>query len=75
MESGETYRGKMFIDATYEGDLMAAAGVSYSVGRESNSQYGENLNGIQYTDEAKTLTGGYSKNAGNHNFVNVLILM
>jgi len=70
MESGETYRGKMFIDATYEGDLMAAAGVSYSVGRESNSQYGENLNGIQYTDEARTLTGGYSKNAGNHNFVN-----
>lgn len=39
MESGETYRGKMFIDATYEGDLMAAAGVSYSVGRESNSQF------------------------------------
>jgi hypothetical protein len=70
MENGDTYQGKMFIDATYEGDLMAAARVSYSVGRESNSQYGENLNGIQYTDEAKTLTGGYSKNAGNHNFVN-----
>ncbi|WP_413433059.1 FAD-dependent oxidoreductase [Crateriforma spongiae] len=47
METGETYRAKMFIDATYEGDLMAAAGVSYTVGRESNDQYGETLNGVQ----------------------------
>lgn len=44
---GETYRGKMFIDATYEGDLMAVAGVSYHVGRESNATYGETLNGVQ----------------------------
>ncbi|WP_164101298.1 FAD-dependent oxidoreductase [Candidatus Laterigemmans baculatus] len=44
---GETYRGRMFIDATYEGDLMAAAGVSYHVGRESSSQYGETWNGVQ----------------------------
>ncbi|MEX2016316.1 MAG: FAD-dependent oxidoreductase, partial [Candidatus Hydrogenedentales bacterium] len=44
---GDTYRGKMFIDATYEGDLMAAAGVSYHVGRESNATYGETLNGVQ----------------------------
>jgi hypothetical protein len=47
MESGETYRGKIFIDATYEGDLMAKAGVSYHVGRESNQTYGETLNGVQ----------------------------
>ena len=47
MESGKTYRAKVFIDATYEGDLMAKAGVSYTVGRESNEQYGETLNGIQ----------------------------
>lgn len=47
MESGDTYRGKMFIDATYEGDLMALAGVSYHVGREANKTYGETLNGIQ----------------------------
>jgi len=47
MESGTTYRGKMFIDATYEGDLMAAANVRYTVGREANSQYGETLNGVQ----------------------------
>src|SRR5215216_519213 len=36
----------MFIDATYEGDLMAKAGVSYHVGREANATYGETLNGI-----------------------------
>jgi hypothetical protein len=47
MESGRTFTGKMFIDATYEGDLMAKAGVSYHVGRESNATYGETLNGIQ----------------------------
>lgn len=44
---GQTYRGRMFIDATYEGDLMAAAGVSYHVGREASSQYGEKWNGVQ----------------------------
>ena len=45
--SGKTFSGKMFIDATYEGDLMAAAGVSYHVGREACSVYGETWNGIQ----------------------------
>ena len=45
--SGKTFEGKMFIDATYEGDLMAAAGVGYTVGREGNSKYGEEWNGIQ----------------------------
>ncbi len=44
---GKTYAGKMFIDATYEGDLMAAAGVSYHVGREAQSVYGEHWNGVQ----------------------------
>ena len=47
MLSGKTFAGKMFIDATYEGDLMAAAGVSYHVGREANSTYGEKHNGSQ----------------------------
>src|SRR5262245_63842543 len=45
--SGRRYAGKMFIDATYEGDLMAAADVSYHVGREANSVYGETWNGVQ----------------------------
>lgn len=47
MESGRRFHGRMFIDATYEGDLMAKAGVSYHVGRESNATYGETLNGVQ----------------------------
>jgi hypothetical protein len=45
--SGKTYAGKMFIDATYEGDLMAAAGVEYAVGREAQSTYDEKWNGVQ----------------------------
>src|SRR5262249_11724573 len=45
--SGKTFLGKVFIDATYEGDLMAAAGVGYHVGREANSVYGERYNGVQ----------------------------
>jgi hypothetical protein len=57
METGETYRGNMFIDASYEGDLMARAGVSYHVGREANKTYGETLNGVQV------------KNAIHHQFV------
>jgi hypothetical protein len=47
MENGKVYRARMFIDATYEGDLMAKAAVSYAVGREANSKYGETLNGIR----------------------------
>lgn len=45
--AGKTFKGKIFIDATYEGDLMAAAGVSYTTGREACSQYGEQWNGVQ----------------------------
>lgn len=45
--SGKTYSGKVFIDATYEGDLMASTGVSYHVGRESNATYDEKWNGVQ----------------------------
>ncbi len=69
MESGEIFRGKMFIDAGYEGDLLAASGVSYSVGREANAMYGENLNGVQANDTSRTLTGVLSRNGFNHNFV------
>jgi hypothetical protein len=46
-ERGLTVSAKAFIDATYEGDLMAKAKVSYTVGREPNSQYGEKINGVQ----------------------------
>ncbi|HPT25509.1 MAG TPA: FAD-dependent oxidoreductase [Bryobacteraceae bacterium] len=47
MKDGSKYEGRMFIDATYEGDLMAKAGVSYTVGREANSKYDETWNGSQ----------------------------
>ena len=47
MLSGRTCNGKMFIDATYEGDLLAAAEIDYHVGRESRAQYSEDWNGIQ----------------------------
>jgi len=55
---GRVYAGRVFIDATYEGDLMATAGVSYTVGRESSDTYGEPLNGVQ------------TRNARSHQFAN-----
>jgi hypothetical protein len=55
--SGNVFSGNVFIDCTYEGDLMAAAGVSYFVGRESNAVYGETLSGVQ------------TKNARSHQFI------
>jgi hypothetical protein len=45
--AGNSYDAKVFLDATYEGDLMAAAGVGYAVGREANAVYGERWNGVQ----------------------------
>jgi len=44
---GLVVEAKMFIDATYEGDLLAGAGVSYTAGREANHVYGETINGVQ----------------------------
>ncbi|RLT09358.1 MAG: FAD-dependent oxidoreductase [Planctomycetota bacterium] len=57
LESGLTFTGSVFIDATYEGDLLAKAGVDYHVGREANVKYGETLNGVQ------------TKNATHHQFI------
>jgi hypothetical protein len=48
MESGRRFAGRSFIDATYEGDLMAKSGVSYMVGREANTTFGETKNGNQW---------------------------
>lgn len=48
LADGSLHRARMFIDCTYEGDLMAAAGVDYTMTREANSQYGETRNGIWY---------------------------
>ncbi|MEQ1906026.1 MAG: FAD-dependent oxidoreductase [Pirellulaceae bacterium] len=46
-EDGRVFAAKQFIDATYEGDLMAAADVTFTIGREANSVHGETLNGVQ----------------------------
>ncbi len=51
VRGGTTYKAKVFIDATYEGDLMAKAGVSYALGRESRDQYRESLGGVRYLDD------------------------
>ena len=48
--SNRVIKAKMFIDATYEGDLMAKSGVTYTVGREDNSTYGETFNGVYLSD-------------------------
>lgn len=47
-ENGNEVKAKMFVDATYEGDLFAKAGVSYHLGREGNATYGETINGVQF---------------------------
>ncbi|HVV71304.1 MAG TPA: FAD-dependent oxidoreductase [Verrucomicrobiae bacterium] len=46
-ERGDRFRARVFIDASYEGDLLARAGVTYTIGREAASEYGEPLNGIR----------------------------
>ncbi len=48
MKSGKRFKAKMFIDASYEGDLMAASGVQYRVGRDSAQEWDEPLNGIRF---------------------------
>jgi hypothetical protein len=51
MESGASLGGSVFVDSSYEGDLMAQAGVSYTWGREGTSQYGESLAGVRAKTE------------------------
>lgn len=46
-EDGTVFRARIFLDTTYEGDLLATAGVAYTIGREANAQYGETVNGVQ----------------------------
>jgi hypothetical protein len=51
---GRSFRGRTFIDATYEGDLLAAAGVSHRNGREANREHGETLNGVRSLPPERT---------------------
>lgn len=46
-EGGATVRARVFLDCSYEGDLLAEAGCAYVVGREANARYGERLDGVQ----------------------------
>lgn len=46
LEGGDSIEGEMFIDASYEGDLLPLAGVTFTIGREANAKYGETGNGI-----------------------------
>ena len=55
--SGGTHIAKVFIDATYEGDLMARAGVVWHIGRESRDEYGESFAGRQYPKEKMAING------------------
>lgn len=59
-KTGKTFAARQFIDATYEGDLMAAAGVSYTVGREARSQYNEDFNGVAYDQTREHIFGSTS---------------
>ncbi len=69
LESGKTLTGSMFIDASYEGDLMAHAGVSFIHGRESEATYGEDLNGIRRGDTDRALQ--YTQGDKDHFIVDV----
>jgi hypothetical protein len=57
VSSNQIIRAKMFIDCSYEGDLMAMSGVSYAVGREANKQYNETINGVQLMNGHQLLNG------------------
>jgi hypothetical protein len=50
LDDGSRLTARLFVDATYEGDLLAAAGVGYDIGREAVSTYGESRAGVRYLD-------------------------
>lgn len=54
---GETFTAKVFVDGTYEGDLMAAAGVDWTIGREGKAEYGETLAGKRYPKKKMDFDG------------------
>lgn len=51
MENGDVFKAKVFIDTSYEGDLMAKSGVSYTLEREGRQQYGETFAGVIYEEK------------------------
>jgi hypothetical protein len=57
LDNGDSVRATVFLDTTYEGDLMAMAGVSYTLEREGNAKYGETYNGIHYAEKYRPRPG------------------
>jgi hypothetical protein len=55
--SGGDFSAALFIDGTYEGDLMSAAGVTWTIGREGRSEFGESLAGKQYPKPRMAISG------------------
>ena len=53
LKDGSELSAKVFVDAGYEGDLMARAGVAHAVGRESKAEFGEDLAGIRFDPEVR----------------------
>jgi hypothetical protein len=73
VENGDRFQAKVFLDATYEGDLMAQAGVAYTYGRESAAEYGENLAGVRpHTDKHQFPVGLSSKTAAGALYPEIL---
>ncbi len=61
--SNGTYSGRIFIDGSYEGDLMAAAGVSWTIGREGKAEFGESFAGKQYPKQKRKMNiDGFDEN-------------
>jgi len=52
-----TFTARVFVDGSYEGDLMAAAGVDWTIGREGRAEYGESLGGKQYPKQKINING------------------
>ena len=74
-DGGDRLEGKAFIDASYEGDLAAAAGAPYRVGRESAQEYGERFAGRLYMQGGKILPGSTGEGDGLVQCYNFRILM
>jgi len=55
--SEQTFQAKVFVDGTYEGDLMAAAGVDWTIGREGRGEFDESLAGRQYPKKEMPING------------------
>lgn len=76
MENGSRYEAKVFIDAGYEGDVMAQAGVHFTVGRESRSQYGEALAGVmppaRHTDIEEGMEQGIGQRISGYDAAGLL---